>query len=150
RLRPDGTREMTIAFFPASEVEVIDTWNVGGLRGTGSHDYEVAEIIVPKTHTLSFADPKPSCHGALYALPLQTVAAVSIASVPLGIARAALDAVHALTSSKTPRLGPVLLREKPAVQGAIGRAEGMLRSARAFLFEVCDDAWRTVETGETI
>src|SRR5262247_3078194 len=96
------------------------------------------------------ADPKPSCHGTLYALPLQTVAAVSIASVPLGIARAALDAARTLSSSKTPRLGPILLREKPAVQGAVGRAEGMLRSARAFLLEACDDAWRTVETGNAL
>ena len=42
------------------------------------------------------------------------------------------------------------MREKPAVQGAIGRAEGMLRSARAFLFEACDDVWRTVQAGDAL
>src|SRR5262249_8200502 len=148
RLRPDGTRETTIAFFPAHDVKVIDTWDVGGLRGTGSHDYEVADLIVPETHVV--ADPKPSCHGTLYALPLQPVAALSIASVRLGRARAGVEAGRTLSSSKTPRLGAMLLREKPAVQGAVGRAEGMLRSARAFLFEACDDAWRTVETGNAL
>ena len=151
RLQRDGMPdERIIAFFPASEVEVIDTWNVGGLRGTGSHDYKVADLFVPETHAVAGAGPKPSCRGALFAVPLQTIAPVSIASVPLGIARAALDAALALSSSKTPRLGPVLLREKPAVQGAIGRAEGMLRSARAFLFEACDDAWRTVQAGDAL
>jgi len=145
RTRLDGTQETIIAFFPAHEVEVVDTWNVGGLRGTGSHDYQVANIFVPETHAI--ASPTPSLPGTLYALPLNTVAPVSIAPVPLGIARAALDAVRAMSSTKTPRLGPVLLRDKPSVQGAVGRAEGMLRAARAFLFEACDDAWRTVETG---
>lgn len=52
-----------------------------------------------------------------------------------------------MSSTKTPRLGHVLLRDKPSVQGAVGRAEGLLRSARAFLFETCDDAWHTVESG---
>jgi alkylation response protein AidB-like acyl-CoA dehydrogenase len=145
RVRPDGSRETTIAFFPASQVEVIDTWNVGGLRGTGSHDYQVADLFVPETHTT--AGRTPSRPGTLYSLPIQTFAPPAIAAVPLGIARAALDGVRELSSSKTPRLGPVLLREKPAVQGAVGRAEGMLRAARAFLFEACDDVWKTLETG---
>ena len=145
RLRPDGTRETTIAFFPASEVKVIDTWNVGGLRGTGSHDYQVADIFVPEAHTTTARTPSRT--GTLYAVPFYTLAPPCIVAVPLGIARAALDAVRELSSSKTPRLGSVLLRDKAAVQGAVGRAEGMLRGARAFLFEACDDVWRTVATG---
>jgi alkylation response protein AidB-like acyl-CoA dehydrogenase len=145
RLRPDGTRERLIVFFPFHGVEIIDTWNVGGLRGTGSHDYKVADLFVPEAHATTVGTP--ACPGALYALPLNTIAPVSIASVPLGIARAALDAVRALSSSKTPRSGSALLCDKLAVQGAVGRAEGLLRSARAFLFEACDDAWRTVTNG---
>jgi alkylation response protein AidB-like acyl-CoA dehydrogenase len=145
RHRPDGLRETTIAFFPASEVEVIDTWNVGGLRGTGSHDYQVADIFVPETHTITARTP--SRPGTLYTLPFNTFAPPGIAAVPLGIARAALDAVRELSSSKVPRLGSVVLRDKAAVQGAVGRAEGMLRAARAFLFEACDDVWETLATG---
>ena len=148
RLQADGIPERIIAFFPAHEVEIIDTWNVGGLRGTGSHDYQVADLFVPEAHATT--GRKPSRPGTLYALPLNTIAPVSIAPVPLGIARAALDAVRALSDSKTARIGAVLLRDKPAVQGAVGRAEGMLRAARAFLFEACDDVWRTAATGADI
>jgi indole-3-acetate monooxygenase len=148
RLQPDGTPERIIAFFPVHEVEIIDTWNVGGLRGTGSHDYQVADIFVAETHTTMGRTPSRS--GTLYTLPINTFAPPAIASVPLGIARAALDAVRELSSTKTPRLGPVLLREKTAVQSAIGRAEGMLRAARAFLFEACDDVWKTLSTGGTL
>ena len=145
RLRPDGTRATIIAFFPAQEVEVIDTWNVGGLRGTGSHDYQVASLFVPETHAIT--GRTPSRPGTLYALPLYTIFPVTIAAVPLGIARAPLDAVRALSGAKTALIGAVLLRDKPAVQGAVGRAEGMLRAARAFLFETCDDVWKTAAAG---
>ena len=146
RLQPNGLPdERIIAFFPAHKAEVIDTWNVGGLRGTGSHDYKVADLFVPETHAIT--GRRPLCPGVLYTLPLYTIAPLSIAPVPLGIARAALDAVLALSSSKTARIGSVLLRDKPSVQGAVGRAEGMLRSARAFLFEACDDVWKTAATG---
>ena len=75
---------------------------------------------------------------------------MAIAAIPLGIARAALDELAVLSSSKTPLLSSVPLREKPAVQGAIARAEATLRAARAFMFETCDDAWRTVTGGERL
>jgi alkylation response protein AidB-like acyl-CoA dehydrogenase len=70
-----------------------------------------------------------------------------IAAVPLGLARSALDAARELSSSKVARHSPTVQNRKPVVQGAFGRAEGMLRAARAFLFEACDEAWRTVESG---
>jgi len=73
--------------------------------------------------------------------------AVVIAAVPLGLARAALDAARELCSSKVTRLSPTVLNQRPVVQGAFGRAEGMLRAARAFLFEACEEAWRTVGSG---
>ena len=145
RRGPGGILETTIAFFPAREAEVIDTWYAGGLRGTASHDYQVADLFVPENHASSGRIPLRS--GPLYALPHQTAFCVPIAAVPLGIARAALDGVRELSTSKTARISPTLLREKPVVQGAVGRAEAMLRAARAFLFEACEDAWSTATSG---
>ena len=145
RRGPGGVFETTIAFFPAREAEVIDTWDVGGLRGTGSHDYQVADLFVPATHVSTARTPL--CAGPLYALPLFTAAPPTVAAIPLGIARAALDAVLELSTAKTPLIGALLLREKPVVQAAIGRAEAALCAARAFLFEACDDAWSAVVGG---
>jgi indole-3-acetate monooxygenase len=145
RRGPGPALETTIAFFPTSEAEVIDTWDAGGLRGTGSHDYQVEGLFVPETHACSGRLPLLS--GPLYALPHYTAFCVPIAAVPLGIARAALDGVRELSTSKVARISPTLLREKPVVQGAVGRAEAMLRAARAFLFEACDEAWSTVASG---
>jgi indole-3-acetate monooxygenase len=147
RRRPDGAPDARIVFFPAAAAEVIDTWEVGGLRGTGSHDYRVADLFVPESHVVSGAGDDPRLPGPLFALPRHTAFAVTIAAVPLGIARAALDGVRELSAGKVPRIGSTLLRDRPVVQAAIGRAEAMLRAARAFLLEACDEAWNAASSG---
>ena len=73
--------------FPASEAEMIDTWNVAGLRGTGSHDFEVKDATVPAERSASLITDSPRCDGPLYAFPVFGLLALSIASVGLGIAR---------------------------------------------------------------
>src|SRR5262249_29435238 len=54
RLRPNGDHDVRIAYFcPKSQARIIDTWNVSGMRGTGSHDIEVSDLFVPDEHTFS-------------------------------------------------------------------------------------------------
>jgi len=142
-----GTPEVRLMIFPTSRVEIIDTWHVGGLRGTGSHDYRVVDLYVAQDYSFPGFTPMPTVTGTLYALPMITVSAVTIAAVPLGIARAAIDALIDLAQAKTPMGSAVLLRDKPAVQADLGRAESLLRSARAFLFEAVQELWDEVEGG---
>jgi alkylation response protein AidB-like acyl-CoA dehydrogenase len=149
RRKSDGTLEARILFFPTCEAEIIDTWHVGGLRGTGSHDYRVTDLFVPASHAVALGQ-EPVQPGPLYALPPHTVLGLTIAAVPLGIARAALDAVREISASKTPRIRPELLRDRSVVHAALGRAEAQLRAARAFLFEACDAAWRAVASGAPV
>ncbi len=40
-----------MVYFPREDCEVIDTWDVMGMRGTGSHDISVTEGYVPKSRT---------------------------------------------------------------------------------------------------
>lgn len=145
RRTAQGAPDTRVVFFPVEQAQVIDTWHVGGLRGTGSHDYQVSDLFVPEDHATNGADPV--LPGTLYALPRHTPFGVSIAAVPLGIARAALEAAKELATAKTPRHGGTTLRDRPVVQAAIGRAEAMLRAARAFLLEACGEIWESVSTG---
>ena len=145
---PNGVPEMRLAIFPSSAVEVIDTWNVSGLRGTGSHDWRVADNFVQEDHTISFPC-RPLQPGALYAVPLLSALSISIAAVPLGIARASIDAMIELAAAKTPEYSPVPLRDKATFQSDLGRAEAQLRSARSFLFETACDLWDETASGAT-
>jgi alkylation response protein AidB-like acyl-CoA dehydrogenase len=80
-------------------------------------------------------------------LPLLTVFQTAIAGVPLGVARAAIDALMDLADVKTPMGATQRLKDKPAVQAEIGWAEAILRSARAFLFEAIEALCHAGEQG---
>jgi indole-3-acetate monooxygenase len=148
RRGPDGAPDMRLMLFPTSAVEIIDTWRVGGLRGTGSHDFHVSDLFVPDDHAIAAFTAKPVRPGTLYAAPFITVFAMAIASVPLGIARAAIEAFVALAEAKTPMGGASRLRDKASAQADVGKAEALLRSARAFLVESAHDIWNAVAAGD--
>jgi indole-3-acetate monooxygenase len=150
RLDASGVPETRTAFFPVSSVEVVDTWDVGGLRGTGSHDFTATDLFVPEEYTVQGLGVVPTCGGALYRIPPFTAFPVLVAAVPLGIARAALEIFKAMSTSKTPLGGTTVLRDKPTVQSGLGRAEAMLLSARAFLLETCEEIREVMEAGEEI
>lgn len=143
---PSGPPVTRLMFLPRAEATVLDTWHTGGLRGTGSHDFEVADVFVPAARAVSFTDP-PVERGPLYGLPAVTLFAALIASVSLGIARRALELFQELASVKTPIFSPDLLRASPVARSELGQAEGLLRAGRAFLLESVRDAWATAAGG---
>jgi alkylation response protein AidB-like acyl-CoA dehydrogenase len=64
RKGPDGEPEVRQVLFPTSATEVIDTWHVSGLRGTGSHDYRVGDVFVSERYTIPFPpQARPAGYG---------------------------------------------------------------------------------------
>src|SRR5262249_33315721 len=51
RIAPGGMPVMRGAFFPTREAQVLDTWHVNGLAGTGSHDVLVDGVFVPEARS---------------------------------------------------------------------------------------------------
>jgi indole-3-acetate monooxygenase len=149
RVTSTGTPVTKLLFLPRAEANVLDTWYTGGLRGTGSHDFEVKDIFVPSSRALWFADP-PVEPGPLYRFPAIALFATLVASVSLGIARHAIEAFKALAGVKTPTGSQELLRASPVAQSHLGQAEGLLRAGRAFLFESLADAWEVVNRGKPL
>ena len=149
RLLADGTPATRTLLFPVGDCEILDTWHSIGLRGTGSHDIVVADIFVPANRSFSFRDP-PVEPGPLYAMPSMTLLGAILAAVPLGIARHAIDILLGLAGTKIASRSRQSLREDVTMQAGLGRAEALLRSGRAFLYETLDEAWQLVSSGQTL
>jgi alkylation response protein AidB-like acyl-CoA dehydrogenase len=136
-----GARQHLVLFFPTSEAEIIDVWQVSGLRGTGSDTYAVHDLFVPAERC---ADQPVKETGPLYVYGTNQVFSLGFASVALGLARATLDALLDLAGKKTPRGVSGLLRDQPRVQMPVALAEARLRSARAFLRDTVSASWDDV------
>jgi alkylation response protein AidB-like acyl-CoA dehydrogenase len=133
---------------PAADFEIVETWDVAGLRGSGSHDIAVRDLFVPADMTTG-ATRQPSVErGPLFRVPLYTRLAYNKVGVATGIARAAIDHFRDLASAKTPRGSRSLLNERVDAQLAMANAEATLRSARAFVFEAVGELWETVVAGD--
>jgi alkylation response protein AidB-like acyl-CoA dehydrogenase len=143
----DGPPRVRMCCVPAADSRVIDTWSVGGLRGSGSHDFAVDDVFVPAHRTFALSDP------AVYPGPLyrfRGVIMMIMAAVPLGIARGAIDTLIELAGVKMPASSTGLLRERTMVQVQVAQAEALLRGARALVYEIVDDVWRTIEEGRAV
>src|SRR5919198_2513334 len=144
RLLENGQPETRYLFVPVAEAELLDTWHVRGLRGTGTHHFAVHDVFVPAERSLLARTAPLIETGPLYQIPRGLVFASGDAAVALGVARAALTTFYELAGAKTPRRTQGLLRDQPMVQADIGHAEAHLRTGRAFLTEAVRDLWATV------
>jgi alkylation response protein AidB-like acyl-CoA dehydrogenase len=142
--------EMVMAFLPPGDVEIVDTWHVTGLRGTGSHDLRVHQVFVPAQMTGSIAipaGPQPVRDSTLAHIPFMTALAIAQSpAVCLGIARHAIDAFRTLALQKERPFAPKL-SEQVQSQVGLAHAEALLRSARCYWFDNVERLWTTVTRG---
>ena len=142
-----GVPDVRLLLFPREEAKIIDTWDVVGLSGTGSHDIEVRELFVPEGRDVSFLADRPREGGPLYAFPVFGLLAVGVAAVGLGVARRAIGELSELAREKTPGLGRRRLAERTLTQARVAGAEAELSAARAGLAVAIESAWRAAAAG---
>lgn len=147
------------AAFRVDEVTIhTDTWDVTGMRGTGSHDWSVTDVFVPERRVVYvpgrvLLNQWSHWAGTLYTLPVHTIVGPHHSMIATGVARAGIDALAELAGAKVPRgraRTARLLRDEPHVQDWIARAEAHLEGGRAFRESVLRDVWATAEAGEAV
>ena len=154
RRSPDGASVHWRGVFERSEVQTVEgSWDVAGLRATGSFDWTVDDVFLPERRTMVHAgipldNQWKRWPGITYALPAQAWVGPHHSAVITGIARAGIDALIELASEKTPRGRTGRLCENPQVQEAVGRADTILNAGRAYRSAMVTDVWNTVAAGE--
>jgi indole-3-acetate monooxygenase len=154
RRSPDGTSVYWRGVFARAEAQIVEgSWDVSGLRATGSFDWTVENVFLPERRTMVHAgvpldNQWSRWPGISYALPAQAWVGPHHSAVITGIARAGIDALIALASEKTPRGRTSRLCENPQVQDAIGRADAMLNAGRAYRTAMITELWNTAAAGK--
>lgn len=141
----NGAPYHRMLFFPVSEVTFIDSWHVAGMKGTGSGDFSVENIKVPKDRSVSFIADRPRDSGALYKFPLFGLLALGVSSVALGNARAALEEIRLLAINKKTPGGGRSMAQRATVQADIARATAQLGGAFSFLEEAVGKCWKEAQ-----
>ncbi len=140
--------EARIVIVPRDKAELKNNWDVLGLRSTGSIDYSMQNVFVPQEFTHFLNANRPCTGGDLYRLGIVGFGAIGHTGFALGIARRTLDEIAALAMSDSARPTPVAgIGGGDSFQLQYGRAEGELRAARAFAFDVWNNVQRTLESG---
>ena len=139
---------LKLFFIPKEEVEVIDTWHVGGLNGTGSHDIVIKDAFVKEAYAVGFDSPV-AIDNAYSRLPIGCINAAGCAAMALGVLKAAMDdLVDICLERVTPGKSPDL-RDRATVQATIAKSKTLLASRRLQLHSSVETLWNEAQQQNT-
>ncbi len=144
----EGANEARIFVFPVGKAKLIDNWDVLGLRATGSIDYTADNVFVPEAYTHVATTEEPLRGGNLYRVGIIGFAAMCHSGWACGIGRRVLDELIAVVAEKAGR--PGTLADSASFQEGLANVEGVVRSARAFVYETWNDASATLARGDKL
>jgi alkylation response protein AidB-like acyl-CoA dehydrogenase len=151
RMRAPGQPDLRVLFVPKGRYEILDTWHVGGLRGSGSHDVVVDDVFVPVEDSFAPAPPVAS-HSQLAQLPIIAVMTAGFGAQCLGMARAAIAVTLEILRTKVSVDPGASIRERPSVladiaaySAAVAAAGSHLHTSMAAMWEKASNTLPTAE-----
>jgi len=150
RLDAEGQPMHRMMIFRADEVELIDTWRTAGLCGTGSLDFAVKDVRVPKARSVALQSDPVTAEGPLAHFPPFSMLAMGVAAVALGNARGALLAAGNQAVKHASQGSTRALAERPIAQSDYARQVASLSAARAHYFETIGVLWSAMQSGAPI
>jgi indole-3-acetate monooxygenase len=164
----DGPPSARMMAFPMDEATIHQTWDVVGLRGTGSHDVSTEDTFVPDERSFAMWTDRPRHESPIYAFPFLGFLYCALAAVATGIARGAIDAVIEAAADRAEQgLGSAAAPDRPtdtndrseALEAALnriphhvateyGQVEAEARASRDGMFHVVERVWERVAAGD--
>ncbi|MEM7017082.1 MAG: acyl-CoA dehydrogenase family protein, partial [Pseudomonadota bacterium] len=146
---PNGEPMVYVMFFEKDQVKLHDNWDPSGLKGTGSVDFEVTEQFVPEGRWTVLGRSRRQIDSPLYRFPFFGYFASAVATVPLGIARRALDDFADLAKGKVPTARSSTLSESSIAQLEFGQAEALVAGAHHYLYGAVQSMWDKLSQGKS-
>jgi alkylation response protein AidB-like acyl-CoA dehydrogenase len=131
--------EPIMVLFPASKAEVLDTWRMTGMSGTGSNDIVVKDLFVPADYTVAnvFRGGRSTTErnyaNPIYGAPLLPFLAMSASIPAAGAVRGMVNMYRARVASAARPGSDGRLADKVAAQIRLARADLLARSAEILI-----------------
>jgi alkylation response protein AidB-like acyl-CoA dehydrogenase len=146
---PDDPAVVMVFVAPKEDADVIDTWHVAGLQGTGSLDFRLSDVFVPASMTY-VRGGQAFRGGPLFRQPGHLFVDNEVPPLAVGLARRALSEMAGLAGQTARFPGGATLRERAAFHKELGRAWARVRAARAVHREAISSAWAATLTGADV
>ena len=139
--------KMYLTVHQAGTLEIREDWDTLGIRGSSSNTVVANDVFVPEHRAIDISGEifnTSRFSGSLYKMPTAVVP-VGIASVSLGIIRAALECLNDIVEHRVPFGAPVTLKHKHLAQLHYGRALSMYRASRSYMHECLRNGFEMAE-----
>ncbi|MCF8587729.1 acyl-CoA dehydrogenase family protein [Gordonia liuliyuniae] len=156
---PDGNMvhppQMVHVIIPRADYTIVDdSWNVVGLRGTGSKDLIIEDCYVPEYRAMTWEDVS-SGDGqrqsdrtqTLYQMPWSNMFPLGITSATVGICEGLLRLASDYQANRIDANG-VNVKDDPYTMFELGEYMADLRAARGELIDNAQYFWDITERGE--
>ena len=150
RKLPSGDPQVRVCFIPRDKISFKSNWDVLGLVGTGSIDYEVNDVFVPAGFTLERTEQKSQRNWRLYDIGIPGLACAGHTGVALGLMKRALEEISRISSGRKRPGYQATLAEHPVFRHDFSYQEAAYQAARAYTFNVYAEARDALERGETL
>jgi alkylation response protein AidB-like acyl-CoA dehydrogenase len=155
--KPVMPPQMLHMILPRKDYEIVeDSWDVVGLRGTGSKDVIVRDAFVPSYRTMDAfkvmdgtAQREAGMTETLYLMPWSTMFPLGISSATIGIAEGAL-AAHLDYQRERVSAAGTAIKDDPYVMYAIGEAAADINAARQEILANADRIYDLVDSGKEV
>ncbi|MGD0414848.1 MAG: acyl-CoA dehydrogenase family protein [Terriglobales bacterium] len=156
--RNGGVRDPHVVLVPQDAFSIDhSSWNVLGMRGTGSKDISLQPTFVPEHRWLSWSqlqagEKHPTCPNdePIYAYPLNSVFAMSVLAPLLGVASAVAEEFRELVKTRVIPGTQQRQRDDKVAQIDAASGEATMAIARQALLDDADLVLEIIRTGRPL
>ncbi|MCR9277728.1 MAG: acyl-CoA dehydrogenase family protein [Pseudomonadaceae bacterium] len=151
----DGSMTLKMFIAPKSDVDVIDTWHIDGMVGTGSNDIAVNDLFVPGHLCVDIAQlrdgnsPGARLHdSATFKMPMLPVLGLTAAAPAVGATLEAVDLFAQRMEGRTVYGTTSKQSDKPIAQSRLAQARIASEAARQRLLALANEVSAYGDAGQ--
>lgn len=137
---------------PAKDVELLTTWNVFGLKATGSNEFKVKNVWVPESYCFDLQKPSKWVGSPLYRFPFNSLAEINMLVMLTGLAIEFRKLGIEIAKQKDAfgKKKGLKIYENSNFRAVLDKVDQNFNTKRAQMFGLLDELWLKTKAEKTI